>query len=263
LLSAITSNPSIATQAPDATGSAVLSSQTPRFSIQYASYIPVDHIDAPTACYAVTGGNARDLPFYKLYKGDANRSTYRTTQSMFVIPNTKTSNNFQANTGPTRNYSLGSPVNGSTLDTTPSTTDIYNGSYHGADEDNVEGDCWLWNDRGQASTSTLQGNSVTYPSNTQASVNLYGTATDPLEPSAFGSGIKWNITALLDSSSSSTPNLQLSYTHTCYPAHIVKVNGQIVYEYKPLHNALWYLFGCLTDVIPEISGTKNVAIPAH
>src|ERR1019366_2659165 len=63
-----------------------------------------------------------------LYKGDALRGTYRTTQSVITIPNAVWDYNFYYNTGPTRNYGYGSPANGSNanLDSTPQTGDIYN-----------------------------------------------------------------------------------------------------------------------------------------
>src|SRR5437016_5687025 len=42
--------------------------------------------------------------------------------------------------------------------------------------------------------------------------------------------------------------------HTCYPAHIVKVNERIVYNYIPQYNDLPYIFRCLTISQP-VEGT--------
>lgn len=61
--------------------------------------------------------------------------------------------NFYSQTGETRSYQWpSSPANGSTLSSYPTTPDIYNGPYAGADEDGVRHDCYLWNDSGQAGT---------------------------------------------------------------------------------------------------------------
>ena len=98
----------------------------------------------------------------KLYKGDANRGTFRTTQSIFVIPQTQRDNNFVPETGATRNYGRGSGVNGANLSSFPLTGDIYRGAYGGTDEDGVADDCRLWNQRGQADKNGMQGHSVSY-----------------------------------------------------------------------------------------------------
>jgi hypothetical protein len=76
---------------------------------------------------------------YLLYKGDAFRGSYRSTQSVLVSPDAAKYFGFYANTGPTRNYSTGSPANALTanLDSNLSPgSDPYDGVYYGADEDN-------------------------------------------------------------------------------------------------------------------------------
>jgi hypothetical protein len=155
------------------------------------------------------------IPTLHLYKGDANRDTYRTTQAIFVVPDKQYDGNFFVNTGATRNYGYGSPANGSTLSSTPTSPDIYNGPYAGADEDNARFDCHFWNDRGQATTANMQSYSVTFPGSHQAVVTLSGSGQDPLEPQ-FG-GIQWNATITLDTTNPSNPTAQATITHTCYP----------------------------------------------
>ena len=191
----------------------------------------------------------------KLYKGDANRGTFRTTQSIFVIPQTQRDNNFVPETGATRNYGRGSGVNGANLSSFPLTGDIYRGAYGGTDEDGVADDCRLWNQRGQADKNGMQGHSVSYLTANSVSVNLYGSARDPLEPSSGLDGIKWNMYVNIDDVSQSA---FVSYTHTCYPAHIVKVNGVVVYSYLPPRNDRLYLLACLSNLIPQESGTSPV-----
>jgi hypothetical protein len=94
-------------------------------------------------------------PVFNLYKGDAYRGTYRTSQSILAIPDAQTTTSFLAMTGPTRNYGAGSPVNLLTLSSFPLTQDIYDGPYNGTDEDGVQHDCFLWNDRGHAETTQI------------------------------------------------------------------------------------------------------------
>lgn len=250
----------MAARPAQSTGASTWSTVTPRFSVQYASYIPVDNIYGPTPCFFnPVFGDPIAIPH--LYKGDANRGTYRTTQSIFVVPDKKFSDNFFPNAGPTRNYGLGSPVNGSVLSSSPTTSDIYNGPYTGADEDNTQFDCSKWNDRGKADLSTMQGHTVTYPTNNQAQVNLTGLGQDPLEPK-FG-GIKWNATVTLNDVNASQPTATVSITHTCYPAHIVKVNGTTVYSYQPGVNTTTYLLSCLTFLPQNTVTTGAVPVPTH
>jgi hypothetical protein len=177
---------------------------TPRFSVQYAAYIPVDHVPGPTAC-----------PFYgivptrwtqKLYLGDAYRGSYRTTQSLFVIPDIQTNNNFFSQTGATRNYGYGSPSNNGLISSYLIDADPYNGRYGGSDEDGAQYDCYLWNDKGHAATTNMQGKAVSYPMSTQAQVNLYGFGSNPLEFDPTGlEQIRWNMTALIDDSNPNQP----------------------------------------------------------
>ncbi len=81
---------------------------TPTFNVAYSSYIPVDHIPAPTNCFYIT-------TIGLIYMGDANRGTYRTTETLQITPDGGSSGGFYQNTGQTRNYGYHSPANGSTL----------------------------------------------------------------------------------------------------------------------------------------------------
>jgi len=108
------------------------------YVVSVSSYIPVDHIPGPTKCFVLG-----DVPtnYGLLYEGDAYRNTYRTTQSILAIPDIQYSYGSYANTGPTRNYSNGSPANGPTANLSSSPTnpnDLYNSPYAGADEDQIQ-----------------------------------------------------------------------------------------------------------------------------
>ena len=235
------------------TANSTWTSLTPRYLVAHSSYIPVDNIHGPTLCGYLNPGETEVVNLFKLYKGDAFRGTARTMEWELVIPDMHANDPPGSNAGPTRNYGYGSPVNGSTLSSTP-LGDPYTGRYSGADEDNIANDCYLWNASGKADTSTMLGHAETWTSPTSMALNLYGSGNDPLEYSL--GGIKWNTTvSISDTGGSATASV--ATTHTCYPAHIVKVNGTPIYSYQPSpgHNNTYYLVGCLLDAIPETVAT--------
>ena len=234
---------------------------TAHYNITYAAYIPVDNILGPRPCPYFTPGQQLPVPWLPLYKGDANRGTYRAAQSVVVIPDAARDYNFYYNTGATRNFGFGSPANGSNanLDSYPLTSDIYFGPYGGADEDTVDLDCYKWNNAGHAPTAGMQVDSVSYPSPTQAQAHLYGSATNPLEPSP---PITWDMNVVVDDSNPASPTAYVNYNHTCYPAHIVKVNGTVVYSYQPAYNNPFYLGNCLlqSPLFGKVVGQSSAVI---
>ncbi len=254
----------VAAQPAQTSGSSTWTTVTPRFSVAYSSYIPVDHVYGADPCEYVIPGTQQSLPITKLYRGDAFRGTYRTTQSIFTVVDKSFYDTFLPNAGPTRNYGYGSPANGqgSNLSSSLASSDIYNGPYTGADEDNVQFDCVTWNDRGKADLSNMQGHSVTFfPGSNQAQVNLNGLGQDPLEPQI--GGVKWNAIVTLNDANPSQPTAQVTITYTCYPAHIVKVNGQKVFEYIPTINNTAYVAACLLMLPQPTQTTGAVPVPTH
>ena len=221
---------------------------TPHFLIEYAAYIPVDHVAGPSPCSII--------PFKTLiYLGDGFRSTYRAAQSVVWIPSVTKSYNQAQNTGATRNYSSGSPANGVTLDSHP-LGDLYTGAYSGNDEDEIPSDCHLWNNKGHASTSSM------LPPTLTASVNSYtahfqGAAANPLEP---GPAIDWSLDVIINLSSPGAPTVTVIGTHDCYPAHIVKVNGTQVYGFLPSSNSLPNIGFCLLGSSSISVSTQPVAV---
>jgi len=211
-----------------------------QFTVEYVSYIPVDHVSGPTTCtynFVVTS---------KIYMGDGGRGTYRTKESVVIVPDGHVAFNFFPDTGFTRNYGFLSPVNGTSLTS--------------SDEDGVSDDCYLWNKQGHASTGGFS-HSEGYQTH-QATVQFSGSAGNPLESLSNWAPITWNLTTTVNVQTPSNPTAAVNYLHTCYPAHQVKVNSQIVYSYMPLQNDITYITGCLSQVYPLVSGqTSPQAVP--
>ncbi|HVJ05868.1 MAG TPA: hypothetical protein VM578_09365 [Candidatus Saccharimonadales bacterium] len=225
-------------------GSAPVSSP---FVVAYSSYIPVDHVDGPSNC-TCAAPSCTLLPgsYPEIYMGDGGRGTYRTTESVVVDSEKQSWNSFFQNTGITRNYSHGSPANGSTLSA--------------ADEDGIQYDCNLWNDKGQAPIDFSHDESFPYAH--QAQSHFSGSSSNPLEVPA---PIQWDMRTLIDTTNPVAPTALVNYNHTCYPAHQIKVNGQVVYLYQPPSNDVTYIFGCLALQQGKIVGqqSKSTTVPVH
>ena len=212
----------------------------------------------PAPCLVNVGGSYHADGFL-LYKGDANRGTYRTTESVLVIPALKYQGQVFARGGPTRNYQWpSSPRSGyfTNLSSSP-TGDLWNSPYSGSDEDEVQSDCRFWNAKGEADNSTMKGVGASLAR--VSTVNLYGSGQDPLEPK-FG-GIKWNLTTTIDQTDPNKPQAFVSTgTQTCYPAHTVKVNGTTVYDSLPTLNNTVFLLTCLTQSGFSVTPSSRTAV---
>jgi hypothetical protein len=178
--------------------------------------------------------------------GDGNRGTYRSVESILVLPEMRQSSGFFQNTGQTRQYGVGSPANGSTLSS--------------LDEDGISNDCFLWNNSGQAVPNFAYD--VSYPNPHQGQVHYDASVSNPLEsPLAT---IQWDMRTVVDTTNPQVPTAYVNYNHTCYPAHQIKVNGMIIYSYQPLHNDTNYLFECLSVHAGAVTGqTSPVTVPTH
>ena len=218
-------------------------------SVKYVAYMPVDNIKGPIAsrCFNVPSG-----PVQKTYKGDPNAILFGYPPQSWRVSTFftyKIAGNYQ---GPalrdpmeTRNYGFGTPLNGSTIS--------------GLDEDNVQYDCFVWNDKATASNSNwLLDHSVPFP--TQGQTRMYGTGNNPLEPSI--GGISWDMRTLIDISNLDNIRAKVSYNHSCYPAHHVSVNNYPVYSYIPPRNDESFLFACLALRQGKIIGEQPVTTQA-
>lgn len=142
------------------------------------------------------------------------------------------------------------------------TGDIYDSPYTGADEDNAQYDCHFWNDNGHATTANMQSYNVAFPGSHQAVVTLSGLGQDPLEVQ-FG-GIQWQATITLNTTDPNNPTAQASFSHTCYPAHNVKVNGTELLDQQPQENDTSYLVKCLTGINSWTGRSSDVkSVPTH
>jgi hypothetical protein len=55
---------------------------------------------------------------------------------------------------------------------------------------------------------------------------------------------------------------EVNHNHTCFPAHMIKVQEYTVYEWKPTRNDLTYVTGCLVfqqgKIIGDVHPNKQV-----
>jgi hypothetical protein len=245
---------------------------TPRYNVSYAAYIPVDHVAAVSTCQFLLANVPVDVAG-KIYLGDANKGTYRASEALIVSVDAQSHGSLFYAPSETRNYGAGSPANGysANLSSTVVTPGVYmvsGGTYAGADEDGVANDCHFWNAYGWADNSSMNGLGVAYPTSTQEQVNFYGSGSNPLEvPLAQ---IRWNMTVTIDDSTPSAPWAAVDYTLSCYPAHIVKVNGVTVYDSQsstpkiPSSNGAGEISYCLTSTVGQQTGSgPKVAVPPN
>jgi hypothetical protein len=212
------------------------------FDVQYQAYIPVDYVTGPRPCFYYA--NLVQLK----YKGDGTSGTYRAAEGITLVPVGGFSLTPWADTGQTRNYGFGSPANGLALSD--------------ADEDGIANDCYLWNAADTASHPWTP--TVTYPTGSTAVTTLSGTASNPLEPQV--GGIKWSILVGVDTSDPNASTATVNYQHTCYPAHQITVNGQVVYSYVPQDDSPLYIATCLLGGFATGVGplqTVPVTVPSH
>lgn len=203
------------------------------WSPTYSAFIPFDHIYGPTSCV----GAKVVLP-NKIFKGDGNADigdgwpiqSARTYQDYFFqgsfnngVQSFPASQSGLINAvGQTRNYGIGSPRNGSTLSA--------------ADEDGVANDCYLWNASGYADMTNMQGDlNITGSTGQSGNAHFYGTASNPLEGTAGSvARIAWDMRVYMDGSNPNNAQVtEVNYNHTCFPAHMIKVQEYTVYEWKP------------------------------
>jgi hypothetical protein len=218
----------------------------PSLVVAYSAYIPVDHISGPSGCVY------RTTPVQYIYKGDGGYGSYRATETAEFNAATLAVSDFFPMTGQTRQYAYGSPANGATL------------SY--LDEDGIPNDCHLWNQSGQAPYSNFSHVPLNEGTNLGA-LQFSGSASNPLQTT--WAAISWNMITTINVSNPAAPTASVTYNHTCYPAHQVKVgpNNTVVYSYTPPYNNLAYLAYCLAKPITPlsmVSGTTSpISIPAQ
>jgi hypothetical protein len=221
---------------------------------RYNAYIPLDSILGPTPCFSILWGAKT-----KLYKGDgfadigdgwpvqsarvwaATNFRGSFNNGAFSFPATETP--ISPSAGQTRNYGWFSPVNGSTLSA--------------GDEDEIDADCYKWNDAATAGTSTIFTELTRSGSTLQnGSARFYGTASNPLESSL--ANIAWGMRVNMDGNNPTDARVTtIDYNHTCFPSHIIKAQGFTTYYWGPPRSDPSYVFGCLVLQQGKIIGQSS------
>jgi hypothetical protein len=211
------------------------------FIIQYSSYIQVDHVPGPTLCPFVQDPINSEPYIPLIYKGDAYRGTYRTTEWIQLSTATQQSTGFFRDAGETRNYdATNSPVNGSTLSNLPF------GGFPSGDEDGIPEDCYLWNKSGRDDPSGYQQQTTVNPSG--GTVHFWGAGANPLETLAVLAPIRWDVSVTISGNQASG-----TVDVTCFPAHTIKVNGKEIYKKVPDRADATYIDLCLSGIFPHIN----------
>jgi hypothetical protein len=177
-----------------------------------------------------------------LYKGDGSPviADYPIQSARTYHSVSFTANTFQGSfhdVGQTRAYGWNSPANGSYLSS--------------GDEDGVSNDCYLWHASAYANTNDFH-EEVTFPYSTQGQARLYGTGTNPLEPSL--GGVSWDMRVVIDYSNLDYIQGMANVTHSCFPAHVIQVNNRYIYQYGPPRSDPSYIFSCLALQQGKIQG---------
>jgi hypothetical protein len=180
------------------------------------------------------------------YTGDGGHPTFRAHQAVTVVPGTGagTGDNSKPNnledTGVTMDFGAGTPKIPPNLSQ--------------ADMDGIPRDCVLWNDTAQANPHQ-DGNAMSevrsFPSATQAQAEISGQLNNPL--SCCKAPIVWDMKTTVDTSSGA-PMASVNFNHTCYPSHIVTVNGKTVYQYTPPESGGLFVFKCLSGISSHVTG---------
>jgi hypothetical protein len=200
-------------------------------------------VPGPTLCEYVRDPINSEPYIPLIYKGDAYQvpGTYRTTESIQISTATQQSTGFFRASGETRNYDANnSPVNRSIISALPY------GQFRTGDEDGTPFDCYLWNQNDYDDPSGYQQQTTVSPSG--GTVHFWGAGKNPLETLAVLAPIRWDVTVTINGS-------QVSGTVdvTCFPAHVIKVNGHSVYNKVPERADLPYITQCLSGARAHIN----------
>jgi hypothetical protein len=110
--------------------------------------------------------------------------------------------------------------------------------------------------------SNMQGDlSVSGSTSQNGNAHFYGTASNPLETSL--AKISWDMRVLMDGSDPNNAVVtSVNYNHTCFPAHIIKVQEYTVYYWGPPRADTTYVAGCLLfqqgKIVGQTSPNKRV-----
>ena len=224
------------------------------YEVTYEAFIPQDHLASPVSSCAYAGKPGspslpRVISVPYLYEGDTPvvpnlfSEGFRIKQTYYVYPVAGYAYNYSIVPGETFEFGYRSPYNGSYLSA--------------ADQDNKANDCYLFNDAAFTNTNnTLAG--VTFGAESLSEA-ISGRINNPLE-SNTAYGIGWDLTISVKQTSSSTAQVGVSGSITCYPSHEVFVNGApVAYYPAPQNPTSGFLLACLGGGLTyPISGSQTV-----
>jgi hypothetical protein len=237
-------SPTAGTEAENACQSAPPPPQS-MYAVAYSAYIPVDHVYGPDQCTYVAPVLG-DIPVQLIYRGDGYQNTYRVTQAVSLNFPASSASGAWADTGITENYGFGSPYNGKSTSLSSRDDDAV---YYDQRTNTGTADCYLRNAIGKASTAGWQITPTVTP--TRAAVTMAGSGQNPLSL-PFGS-IQWSMITSIDATANTG---YVTYSHTCYPSHQVKVANTTLYLYTPPSSNITYIAGCLTGFLNHVTGTS-------
>ena len=200
------------------------------YAVAYSSYIPVDHVYGADVCIYNSGSH--NTLAQLLYNGNGFRNSYKTTQALSLSFSASTASGYFADTGLTTNYGAGSPYNGLSANLSSQDDDPV---YYDMRTNQGTPDCYLRNEVGKADPSSWTYNATVNPSG--ALVTMKGESQNPISTPKIGS-IKWNMTVHVDAVANTG---YVEYSHSCYPAHQVRVGNTNLYVYPPPSNSLAYI----------------------
>lgn len=124
--------------------------------------------------------------------------------------------------------------------------------------DSVLHDCYRLDNQGFASIGGMNigisGNSTTRA----ASAHMYGAANNPLVPAPYPSPrIDWDVTVTVSKAVPTSPQYTVQVRHDCYPAHEVYIGKQLIHDWTPPSNSIFYIANCLGGFDQVVSGPKS------
>ena len=224
------------------------------YAVAYAAYIPVDHVAGPDQCtYYPPPYGTSSVTAQLLYRGDGFHNSYRVTQAVSLNFNESQASGYFDDTGTTENYGFGSPYNGANATLSYYDDDSVYEDDRGPNPTGTA-DCFLRNAIGKAQPTGWTLNATVYPS--RASVTMSGKSQNPLSYKI--GNIQWSMITNIDVGSNTG---SVTYTHTCYPAHQVRVANTTLYSYPgpsdtAFSNSSTYIVKCLTGVNDEVRDTS-------
>ena len=100
----------------------------------------------------------------------------------------------------------------------------------------------------------MQGDlNVSGSSGQDGNAHFYGTASNPLESNL--AKIAWDMRVYMNGDNPNNAQVtEVNYNHTCFPAHMIKVQEYTVYEWKPTSDDIGYLATGLVLQLNKIIG---------